>query len=534
LKTPTARTQALPKKLILSCALLLTLSTTTSALAREKFIPGLPFLTSLGNKTADEKIVKEVNALLKESDFKPAERLLKATLKQRPNSALLNYSLANLYYRDGEDELALPAIKHTLALTTKALKSPPQATPSPKIAGDTALNTKLTEEAFKLLATMASSNEDSKVAIASLNKIIQNQNSNDIELYRLRGFAHLENNELGAVKADIAAIEKLDKNSKFIPFLEGEIALDEGRNQDAITKLTLAIGQGPNDPQVYSERSLAYRRLFNFDKARLDLRKAEDTGHFNLTSSFRNLDDYEYDFQNAEKFPARRWLLACAGPLSMQNDNAFMSLSGVAITKENVESIRKSLINWWGIHNREELLAMILKHSFGGHNASWQSMANSKEDLLLNPAVLKAFPQLAGEIQTIRERRKVVNENSTTVGNRGILAWDLGRNICLCRWGYRLGFLTKEEAYAIMLTQGMRIQQTYSSWKQYLDEYYIGRKFWDLEEYEKLKASNDRNTRRALMDPASPWCTVPWDTPLSISAIFQPESTEKTANTGPR
>lgn len=496
---------------------------------RRKVYSGPPFLTNLGNQTADEKIVKEVNSLLKENDFKPAERLLKATLKQRPNSALLNFSLANLYYRDGEDELALPVIKHTLTLTTKAPKSPPQATPSPHITSDIAFNAKLANESFKLLATIASSNEEPKIAIAALNKLIQNQNSNDIELYRLRGFAHLENNELDAVKADIAAIEKLDKNSKFIPFLEGEIALDEGRNQDAITKLTLALGQGPNDPQVYSERSLAYRRLFNFDKAKLDLRNAEDTGHFDLTASFRNLDDYEYDFQNAEKLPARRWLLACAGPLSMQNDDGFMSLSGVAITKENVERKRKSLTEWWGIHNREELLAMILKHSLDGHNASWQSMANSKEDLLLNPAVIKTFPQLAEEIQTIRDRRKVVNENSTTVGNRGILAWDLGRNICLCRWGYRLGFLTKEEAYAIMLTQGMRIQQTYGSWKQYIDEYYIGRKFWDLEQFKEHEAENNRNTRRALMDPASPWCTVPWDTPLSIAAISQPESAEKKA-----
>jgi len=48
-----------------------------------------------------------------------------------------------------------------------------------------------------------------------------------------------------------------------------------------------------------------------------------------------------------------------------------------------------------------------------------------------------------------------------------IKAWDLGRSISLCRWGYNVGFITEDEAWARIFRIARIIQPLYRSWEGY-------------------------------------------------------------------
>ncbi|MDR2176588.1 MAG: DUF1266 domain-containing protein, partial [Treponema sp.] len=68
--------------------------------------------------------------------------------------------------------------------------------------------------------------------------------------------------------------------------------------------------------------------------------------------------------------------------------------------------------------------------------------------------------------------------NWNIFNDRNILAWDLGRNIALCRWGYDVGFLSEEEAWEKIMYYAKLIQPLYKSWEEYGYDYYMGRVFW--------------------------------------------------------
>ena len=179
------------------------------------------------------------------------------------------------------------------------------------------------------------------------------------------------------------------------------------------------------------------------------------------------------------------WAIRLTGIMTEINKDNHNTLNSSKMNLRNKNSYLKMLKRDWGIHNKDELLRALDETENNGHASS-----------------LKLIQQIINEgvilVTTGNEDNIIVNTNLNkyelsyrqynylqfTISNwdnfknRSILAWDLGRNVALCRWGYDVGFFSENEAWEKIMYYARLIQPLYNSWEEYGYDYYMGRVFW--------------------------------------------------------
>lgn len=434
---------------------------------------------------------------LKSMNMDKARKIFEDGYRAKPKSVMLRYGLAATYYR---------MWLYDEAYQTVCIKLP---------------NDNAYEDLMKLIGLIYVDTGAPQDAIEYYDYLVKTDYHN-VENFRLRGVAFVESGNLDSAKRDLAFIQKIDPKNRLTKYLEGIIAIEESRYQNAATSLLLALGQGVNDCQTYERLSFAYAQMHDFDRAYGYLDAAQKISHYDLGEYRDALKDVQYDWEHRETLPARRWLLAAGGPLAMQNDEGFMSLAGEINTPANKIREQKSLAKWWGIHNRKELYATVASQQKDGHSSVWIDIWQASKKLTGSAQqkikVLKnKFPEES------ESQIKTVLQYGNRFGERGILAWDLGRNIAVARFGYLCGYINEHEAFELMLQQAPQIQKTYTSWDQYLTEYYIGRQFWMPGEKPGRVAEIKRKVRQLQLDKNCAWNNLPWQTPLTFEGVFPGE-----------
>ena len=136
---------------------------------------------------------------------------------------------------------------------------------------------------------------------------------------------------------------------------------------------------------------------------------------------------------------AQGWALGASALLNERNHASHDTLSVSAMTERNIRDTKRLLSEWWGIENREDLLNMLLKMHLQGHRARFEAIGAllsslTEEELRLFMEQIKDNSEALNEV-------RVVNEYYDRLGDKSILGWDFSRYICLCRWGYHVGYL---------------------------------------------------------------------------------------------
>jgi glycerophosphoryl diester phosphodiesterase len=134
----------------------------------------------------------------------------------------------------------------------------------------------------------------------------------------------------------------------------------------------------------------------------------------------------------------------------------------------------------WDITTREELLETLDRMENGGHAASFLEIKDIIYEInsARNESEATSILRKHEWNQTKYNRFIYVAANWDKYYFRTIKAWDLGRNISLCRWGYNVGFITEYEAWEKIFHYAELIQQLYNSWEEYGYDYFMGRVFW--------------------------------------------------------
>jgi hypothetical protein len=178
----------------------------------------------------------------------------------------------------------------------------------------------------------------------------------------------------------------------------------------------------------------------------------------------------------AELTGAQRWAIALTGFMTELNNDSHESLNFNVMNGVNKRKYLELLRRDWGITTREELLETMTVTELDGHASSLafvKKIISTNKDFSFN-AIFNKFQLSARQYNYL----KFAVVNWGHYYNRSILAWDLGRNIALCRWGYDTGFLTEEEAWEKIMYYARKIQSLYNSWAEYGLDYYFGRIFW--------------------------------------------------------
>lgn len=105
------------------------------------------------------------------------------------------------------------------------------------------------------------------------------------------------------------------------------------------------------------------------------------------------------------------------------------------------------------------------------------------------------------------------NSGLHTLPPAGVLAHDLAWSIYLCRIGRRLGYLTKEEAWDLMIHAAKLAQQSYSGWSDYLNAFLIGRQFYASDiNFSSSRSSNTVSYITSLLySRKSPLLKLEWN-----------------------
>ncbi len=208
----------------------------------------------------------------------------------------------------------------------------------------------------------------------------------------------------------------------------------------------------------------------------------------------------------------KAWALATTAVLFETNGDRHDILGGREKTPENMNVWKNSLIEWWGIRNRQDLYGMLRWLDMSGHRRSFDKMSKIMTTFKTEAAFDSMVASLMDEER--KNQWKVIRWYWYQNGEKSILAWDYGRYIALCRWGYLVGYLDEKEAWALIMPIARLLQKKFKSWDDLGENYLTGRHFWSLKHFNDTGWYYFQAKKKLLEDPKSPWRTIPWDLPL--------------------
>lgn len=180
----------------------------------------------------------------------------------------------------------------------------------------------------------------------------------------------------------------------------------------------------------------------------------------------------------------RAWVLATTALLSYSNGSRHDMLPPDVRTDSSTANSRGILHEWWGVDTRSDLLQTLDRLDVGGgHRAVFQRKGRLL--LAMTETEFQAALLEARKHPHDVRRMKLVREYCGKHRASSFLGWDYCRYIMLCRWGYQVGFLTKDEAWGRMIPAARKIQAGFHSWAELGEDYLVGRELWSPEEMEK-------------------------------------------------
>jgi len=123
--------------------------------------------------------------------------------------------------------------------------------------------------------------------------------------------------------------------------------------------------------------------------------------------------------------------------------------------------------------------------------------------------------------KAILEEIKIAKRYYKELGEKSLLGWDYSRYICLCRWGYMVGYISEDEAWEKIMPVAKMLQKKFDSWEYLGRNYLIGRQFWSYKHTKESGYLFDDAYFRLLDMPSSPWNKYPWDMDLTYTKVVQ-------------
>lgn len=204
------------------------------------------------------------------------------------------------------------------------------------------------------------------------------------------------------------------------------------------------------------------------------------------------------------------WALGLAAISTATNGGSHELLGGSKKTRESAIANRDLLGIWWGVKSRQDLLKTLDWLDTSGHRRQFDTLES------LSQAQLAAYARSDGAES--ENKVNIVLANKSLLGSKSIAAWDYGRYVALCGWGYQAGYITEDEAWRMIMPIARRTQPLFHSWKEFGSDYMLGRRFWSLEQTNSSTGRYAEEMTQWLLESGkSPWTRIAWDLDLGGS-----------------
>ena len=314
--------------------------------------------------------------------------------------------------------------------------------------------------------------------------------------------AMLAQEESGTVKGDsLPVYAKMSTDSDVI------LTLPHGQS----VRITLSITNGGatwcSISDSISGAKLGFVHCEDLDRRNVPSTAASGTGA---------LSTVPFDPLSSHQPPSRaqgRWALAAAAILATYNHEPIDTLSSGG----GVLGTRRLLQNSWDISSHDQLLQTLDWIDQGGHRQLFSALGARTASLSseeLSKVVGHLNPEDANSVM-------IAHRYYPRYASQSISAWDYARYINVCRWGVAAGYISEEEAWPRVMHAAQILQQAFTSWKEFGENYLVGREFWSLHQT-KIDGQAMRAIYLGLLNnPGSPWNRIPWN--LSIQQAESPQ-----------
>jgi hypothetical protein len=219
------------------------------------------------------------------------------------------------------------------------------------------------------------------------------------------------------------------------------------------------------------------------------------------------------DLENIEDIRA----VLLGANLSMLNNTSLNTLTTL-VDERTKEDILQMLEAHWNIDNRASLLETIQWLEDGGHRGYfqkiWQTLQQiPKEEWAISTTkVASILAEDGADPEKVKEYTKNLLDGLTHLKSLEIInestsmdctSWDLARAINLLRWGYDVGFISKDEALKKIRKYPKSITAAYNSWMAVSIGYILRFIMWNCDSYQLNIMLH--NHYQLLNDSKSPW-----------------------------
>lgn len=219
--------------------------------------------------------------------------------------------------------------------------------------------------------------------------------------------------------------------------------------------------------------------------------------------------------QSSSLSKAQLWALACPALLAELRQERHDLLGGCEPSPRNKARAQQVLREYWDVYTHDDLLKKIHWLESGGQRVEFSKFVQLLK-LRGTPTYqqyVRRFEQSYGKEEFDR-KMSVVSKSLPKLNGKTLIGWDYCRIISLSRWGYTFGIMSESEAWSKIMEAARMLQQNLSSWEDLGTNYMTGREFWSKQETDETGSAYDKNLRKLLTDPTSPWKTLPWNTSL--------------------
>lgn len=250
---------------------------------------------------------------------------------------------------------------------------------------------------------------------------------------------------------------------------------------------------------VYGETDYAYY-AFVFAANRMN-----DNKRSSFKASCESFKENAPEVENNSTVEATdtiRWFNAAYAVLTHANGWDYTMYGGMPANDSSMQLQVSLLEEWWGVTDRtsaDETLEWLVSE---GHNSDFLTDMNDFIELGIGDIAAENRADFLLENYELTEEQAQNYADCYTFyeanPEQAILGWDYSRAMSVLANCYLAGFYTETEALDQALAVAGKIQETFGSWEEFMESYFVGYEYWAEESsderralYEELKAASD-------------------------------------------
>lgn len=185
-----------------------------------------------------------------------------------------------------------------------------------------------------------------------------------------------------------------------------------------------------------------------------------------------------------------------------------------------IQKTIKILDKDWGIKNKEEFLEksglfMELNYTkqYNRKIQFFSTLSTTAQDNYINKFGINTNDYIS---------YKIIKSYCNKLPKAGIAAFDYSRYIYVCRKAFFAGFIDEGEAWNLMFKVAKAVQEAYSSWREYVLAYEVGKQLIKSKKLTKELFENETPyISKLILEEDSPLRKLDWNTKLEYSSNYK-------------